>query len=184
MLNKQLLLAHNAANSKLCLELIFMLNKELLLPPPLTNSNQPPFLRGQYVQLRRVDIVLDVSTTANLSRARYYYDPYIIPQDVFSGDKTTVQSGPYMPNVNMIQELNNISGYYIPQNSYIIGYVKISGSHDTLIDITTTLPSGYTFGSYCAHQQGINTLYAIGATELPQYVDEMVPASEIYINLS
>lgn len=161
-----------------------MLNKELLLTPPLTNSNQPPFLRGQYVQLRRVNVVLHVSTTANLSHARYHYDIALIPQDVFVGSKITVQSGPYMPNVDMIQKLNDISGYYIPYNSYIIGYVEISGSPDTSIDITTTLPSGYTFGSYCAHQQGTKTLYAIGATELPQYVDEMVPTSVIYINLS
>lgn len=161
-----------------------MLNKELLLTPTLTNSNQSPFLRGQYVQLRRVDVVLYASNTANLAYARYHYDTWLIPEDVLIGSQRTVQSGPYMPNVDMIQELNNISGYYIPQNSYIIGYVEILGSPDTQIDITTTLPSGYTFGSYCAHQQGTRTLYAIGATELPQYVDEMVPASEIHINLS
>lgn len=161
-----------------------MLNKELLLTPPLTNSNQCPFMRGQYVRFRRVDVVLYVSTAANLSHARYHYDTWPIPEDVLIGSQITVQSGPYMPNVDMIQQLNNKSGYYIPQNSYIIGYVEISGSPDTSIDITTTLPSGYTFGSYCAHQQGTRTLYAIGATELPQYVDELVPASEIYINLS
>lgn len=160
-----------------------MLNKELLLTP-LTNSNQPPFLRGQYVQFRRVDVVLHVSTAANLSRARYHYDTWLIPENVLIGSQKTVQSGPYMPNVDMIQYLNTISGYYIPQNSYIIGYVEISGSPDTSIDITTTLPSGYTFGSYCAHQYGTTTLYAIGATELPQYVDENTPSSEIYINLS
>lgn len=160
-----------------------MLNKELLLPLSF-NEHQPPFLRGQYVQLRRVDVVLGVTTPANLDIARYYYDITIIPMDMFPGTRAGVQSAVYMPNVDMIQQLNTISGYPMPQDSYIIGYVRILGDRGASINVTTTLPSGYTFGAYCAHQSGTTTIYAIGATELPQYVDEMVSASAIYINLS
>lgn len=161
-----------------------MLNKELLLTPSLTNNNQYPFLRGQSVRFPRAAVTLRIESSAVLSYARYHYDPSIVPDDVSVGSYAIVESSPYAPNVAMIQQLNNISGYYLPQNSYIIGYIQILNGRYATVNVVNTFPRGYTFGSYRVYQQGTMTLYAIGATELPQYVDGMFPSKYIHIILS
>ena len=124
-----------------------MLNKELLLAPPL-KSNANPFMKGQYTS---ISVALSISIPSD---ARFEQISWIDSSgeqtNYYPGDSRIVRNVLYTPDSETIE---NVQYYYNVDwslNTYVIGAVRIQlpsdvSSWDTTI--TVSGDSGYTYGS-------------------------------------
>lgn len=141
-----------------------MLNKELLLTPPLTNSIQLPFIQGEYTSVI-ASVSLDVDP---LFPAFFYFVSGGSSVAVDPGQHRIVCSMIYVPDQQTIVDLNTIDGVSIPPDSYIFGVVTslVQAPFEYSVDITVSGISSYQYGYYEIYDPSVHQyLYVLGMTK-------------------